>query len=458
MTAMVTEMESESHNAMPRGIGNAYAFQVFNTMSFMIVLSTPMILYFKRLQASATVLGIFIALPNLLTILQIPAAQFVEKMGYRAFVLRGWLLRSLFILAMASVPLLPVKIDNTTRIALMLFLLFAYNASRGISLCGFLPWITQLVPELVRGHYLSRDQMWSALATLGTMILAALYLARPEAQFAYAFMFCASFAAAMLSLWFLRRFPDAPVPPLAANREKVPYRKMLLHPPFLKLLIYDAVLLTAVAGGSVFWVPFLRDTFGASDAFILWMMVVWAAVSAACLWVFGHLIDRVGSRPLLGLGTLSFVVHFSLWGALAARVLPFNWVTLGAIQLTSGVGNSLYNLANTRLVMATVPPMGRSHFFALFTVVTSLVLGVLPVVWGILLDSLSGWEATWKAWQWNQYSLLYSALMLVVVVALAMRQRLSEPRAMTTEAFLRELLVETPSRAISRLLAWRPFS
>jgi len=160
---------------------------------------------------------------------------------------------------------------------------------------------------------------------------------------------------------------------------------------------------------------------------------------------------------LLGLGTVSFIVHFSLWGSLAARVLPFNWVTLGAIQLTSGVANSLYNLANTRLVMATVPPMGRSHFFALFTVVTSLVLGVLPVVWGILLDSLAGWGVHWRAWEWNQYSLLYGALVILVGGALGMRTRLSEPRAMTTDAFLRELLVETPSRALSRLLARRPF-
>jgi MFS family permease len=108
--------------------------------------------------------------------------------------------------------------------------------------------------------------------------------------------------------------------------------------------------------------------------------------------------------------------------------------------------------------MATVPPMGRSHFFAIYSVATSLVLGVLPVFWGILLDSLAGWGITWRTWQWNQYSLLYYAMMLIVVVALILRNRLTEPRAMTTDAFLRELLVETPSRAISRLLTRRPFS
>jgi len=126
------------------------------------------------------------------------------------------------------------------------------------------------------------------------------------------------------------------------------------------------------------------------------------------------------------------------------------------IQSTSAVGTSLFNLANTRLVMAAVPSMGRSHFFALFTVVTSLVSGIFPIFWGIMLDALGGWSASWSRWEWNQYSVLYAALVVIMLVALVLRNRLSESRAMTTDAFLRELLVKTPSRAISRLISRRP--
>jgi len=441
---------------MPTGVGNAYLFQVFNTVSYTIVLGTTMILYFKKLGASATVLGIVLALPALLNILQIPAAHFVEAIGYRAFVLRGWTLRAAFILAMAGVALLPEKINASTRIALLLFLLFAYNASRGISLCGFLPWVTQWIPEEVRGRYVSRDQMSSAVAMLGTMILAAFHLRPPEAKYAYGLLFFASFLTAIISLWFLRRIPDVPVPSSAASPERVPYKEMLLHPPFFKLLVYNAVFLIAQAGSGVFWIPMLRDSFAATDSLILGMMVLWSAVSAACLWGFGHLVDRVGSRPLLGLATLVFVIHLSCWCSVAARVLPFNLATIFVIQFTSGICVSLFNLANTRLVMATVPAMGRSHFFALYTVVTSLVSGVFPIFWGIVLDTLAGWGVAWSNWQWNQYSISYCAITIIMMVALVLRNRLSEPRAMTTDAFLRELLVETPSRAISRLLARRP--
>jgi len=441
---------------MPAGVGNAYAFQVFNTVSFTIVLSTPMILYFKKLGASATVLGIVLALPALLNILQIPAAQFVERIGYRAFVLRGWATRCAFILGMAGVAMLPDKINALTRVALLLFLLFAFNVSRGISYCGFLPWITQWIPEGVRGRYISRDQISASFAMLGTMFLATLYLRRPESKYSYGFLFFVSFLTAVISLWLLRRIPDVPVPPRPVSDEPVPYKEMLLHPPFFKLLIFNTVFLVGLAGGTVFWIPMLHDAFGAPDSVILGMTAFYSAVSMACLWVFGHLVDRVGSRPLLGLATLTLVVHFSLWCSVGARLLPFNLTAIILVQSTAAIGLSLFNLANTRLVMATVPPMGRSHFFALYTVVTSLISGFFPIVWGILLDTLAGWGGAWSRWQWNQYSLLYGAVVIIMMVAVVMRNRLSEPRAMTTDAFLRELLVETPGRAISRLLTRRP--
>ncbi len=441
---------------MPAGVGNAYAFQVFNTMSYTIVLATPMILYFKKLGASATVLGIVLALPALLNILQIPAARFVETMGYRAFVLRGWTLRAAFILAMAGVAVLPEKIDFLTRIALMLFLLFAYNASRGISLCGFLPWVTQWIPEEVRGRYVSRDQMSSALATLGTMILAAFYLQPPEAKYAYGLLFFASFVTVIISLWFLRRIPDVPVPPTSESPERVPTGRCCFIHHFLNCWFTMPSFSSRRLAAAYFGFPCLRDSFAATDSLILGMMVLSSAVSAICLWGFGHLVDRVGSRPLLGLATLIFVLHLSCWCSVAARVLPFTSATIFVIQFTAAISISLFNLANTRLVMATVPAMGRSHFFALYTVVTSLVSGVFPILWGILLDALAGWGGLWSKWHWNQYSVSYASATVITILALVLRNRLSEPRAMTTDAFLRELLVETPSRAVSRILARRP--
>ena len=442
---------------MPAGIGNAYAFQVFNTVSYSIVLGMPMILFFKHLGASATILGIVIALPSLLNVLQIPAAPLVDKVGYRTFVLRGWAARTFIILGMAAVAFLPGKIDHMTQIALLLFLLFAYNASRGFSVCGWFPWVTQLIPESLRGRYLARDQMSGALALLGTMAGTALFVKHASGSVAFGWMFVVGFLGGMLSLWFLVRMPDAPVPPQSRSAGPVPWKAMLLHPPFYRLLLFNIVILIALAGTGVCWVPLLRDRYGFQDWQFLGMMALYSAGAAATLWGFGALADRVGSKPLLGASGIIIVVHLTLWGAVAAGVIaPTFWVIL-LLQGSSALGVALLTLPNTRLMMAVVPEMGRSHFFALFSVVTSLIAGVFPVLWGIVVDSLTGWKYQTGPIEWNQFSICYALVTVIYLIAQIFRARLLEPQAMPTDVFLHELLVKTPSRALSRLFTRRPF-
>jgi MFS family permease len=442
---------------MPEGVGKAYAFQVFNTISFSVVLGAPMLVYFKGLGASGTVIGIVAALPALLNILQMPAARFVERIGYRAFVFRGWSLRSVFVLGMAVVPLMPATIDAPTRMALMLFLLFAYNTSRGISVCGYLPWITQWIPEAVRGRYISGDQLCSSAAMVTTLLLTAGYLRGDRTESVFAVVFFASFVAALISLQFLRRIPDVPPPRTNGDGRRVPWKEMALFSPFFRLLVYNVIIFAALAGGGVFWVPCLRDQFQLTDTQILLFGSLTSIVAGVSLLWLRHVVDRVGSRPVLALANVSLALHYTAWAALAARLMPLTWWSIALIQPASGLGLAALNVGNQRLAMATVPEMGRSHFLALFSVVNGLTLGVLPVVWGVALDSLAGWRHGWERLEWNHFSVLYLALVFVAIAAQVWHTRLTEPRAMTTEEFFRELLVETPARAVTRLLARRPF-
>ncbi|NQU10344.1 hypothetical protein HQ590_06120, partial [bacterium] len=268
-------MNEEVTARLPAGTWNAHVFQWFNTVSFSIALGAPMILFFKGLGASATMLGVVASLTPLLTTLQIPAANYVERVGYRTFVLRGWAIRSVFILGMVGVALLPGSLSPGWRMGLCLVLLAAFATVRGFSTCGYLPWITQLVPEDVRGRFVARDHLASALAALATMVALAWWLGAAPARYGFAAAFAASFLAALASLVFLRRIPDAPVLTRPrSGRTGVPWLAMLRHPPFLRLVTYNIVVFIALAGASVFWVPLLRDRFGVPDGQMLWFAAI----------------------------------------------------------------------------------------------------------------------------------------------------------------------------------------
>ena len=209
--------------SFPPGLHNAYLFSIFNAFSYQIVLSSPMVLYAKTLGASATVLGIIAGMMPLLFIFQIPAANYIPRLGFKQFVYAGWGTRVMFIFAMALVPLSGFFLKAETRLALMLMLLFGFNLSRGISSCAWLPWITALVPSALRGKYLARDAAVQNLASFITFLIAAACLAGDPRSWQFAVLFAFSAVMGAVSLAFLKRIPDAEMPEEArASKGRVP--------------------------------------------------------------------------------------------------------------------------------------------------------------------------------------------------------------------------------------------
>ena len=417
-----------------------------------------MMLYFKKLGASATVLGVIAALGALMNIFQIPAARFVERIGYRTFVLRGWISRSFMIGGVALVVSLPLPVDESTRQILVLFLLFLFNIARGISLSGYLPWISAIVPESVRGRFLSMDQAASQSALLLTVALSAVYLQWTERASAFGALFAASLFLAGMSLIYLKRIPDAPVSPAAKEGgEEVPWRAMLQHGPFLKLVIFHSMMMLALSGGGLIFIPFARDQLGCSDSKFMILHLIWGSIFVLTSLATGKMLDRVGSRPVLGLSALIFGIHWLGWGAVAAHLLPFQWGIIFFQQATAGVGLALYNSAHMRLLMGTVPAMGRSHFFALFSVAASLVAGLAPLGWGLLTDAMRSVKFGTGV-EVNRFVILYVTMTLILIPAMVALRRIEEARASTTEELLRELVLETPWRSITRWWNRRPFA
>ena len=75
----------------------------------------------------------------------------------------------------------------------------------------------------------------------------------------------------------------------------------------------------------------------------------------------------------------------------------------------------MFGVASTRIVMGSVPVMGRNHFFAVYAVVSGLGLGGAPMAWGAVLDTLGTLEVTMGGASFNRYTIYFAALVLLAV-------------------------------------------
>ena len=433
-------------------MNNAYLFAVFNALSFQVILNSPMLLYAKGLGASATVLGIIAGMTPLLVIFQIPASAHVDRIGYRRFVLAGWGTRVAFIFGMALVPLTGVFLNATTQLVLMLSLLFGFNLSRGISSCAWLPWLTTLVPESLRGRYLVRDAASVNVSSFVSFLLSAVCLAHnPQAwQFAVLFAFSGLMGAA--SLVYLNRMPDAEPPAQpSGGKGRVPWLELSRMPGFRKLLRSVIVWFAGYGGLTAFTVVYLKTEALLPEGTILAVTSVSFLGGLSSLFFLGSRLDHLGSKPVLRFSFVMWLVIVAGWLALAGGVAPVRLSFILALQFFMGLFASLVNMANTRLAMAVIPAMARSHCFALYSVLTSLAMGLAPVLWGLLIDAVGERETVWLGVEWNRYAVFFAAVWLVLAGAFAAARALEEPKAASMEALLREILIQSPQRMWLRL-------
>lgn len=440
----------ETH--FPSGLQNAYFFSAFNALSFQIVLSSPMVLYAKTLDASATVLGIIAGMMPLLVIFQIPAANHINRIGYRRFVVAGWGTRVLFIFGMALVPLTEVFLNRSTRLALLLMLLFGFNLSRGISSCAWLPWITALIPETLRGKYLARDAATMNLASCVTFLVAGAVLAGTPHGWQFAALFAFSAVTGAISLVFLKRIPDREPPAASApGKGPVPWLAMFRHPPFHKLIRAVVAWSVAYGGITAFTVAYLKTEAGMAEGKILFINSVTYVGGLCSLWFLGSRLDRLGSKPVLGFSCAAWIAVMAGWMALAGAVFPPRLAIVLTLQFLMGLLAALVNMSNTRLAMAVIPVMGRNHFFAMYSVLSNVTLGLAPIGWGLLIDAVGARHPLWLGVEWGRYTVFFGAAALAFLVALTLTRRLEEPQAASMEELLREILIASPQRVWLRL-------
>jgi len=426
----------------PDGIQNAFLFGIFNAFSFQIVLGTPVILYAKTLGASETVLGVISGMMPLLVVLQIPAASYVVRVGYKKFVLAGWGTRVFMIFLMSIIPLIGSLIGHVSTLSVLLMLLFLFNLSRGISSCAWLPWITSLVPEKHRGKYLMIDSACVNASSLVIFILVALILGKIPESWKFSLVFLVSAVNGFVSLLFLKKIPEVETPDqVRVSAAPVPWGEIIGYKPFKRVLIVNFFWSIGYGGLTAFIAAYLKSIEQFNEMLIL-LTFACSYIGGLCnIWLFWSRLDHYGSKPILQITFLLWIILMISWVLVTCGLLPRWVVFIGVLQFSIGLASSASNMALTRLAMCIVPVMGRNHFFALFSVVGNVTQGIAPVLWGILIDSMSGVTFGHGHFTFNKFSIFFGLVAIVFIVTLLSIRKIEEPKSLALDKLLQELLL-----------------
>jgi MFS family permease len=256
----------------------------------------------------------------------------------------------------------------------------------------------------------------------------------------------------VISLHFLKRIPEAEITEeVRTSQTPVPWMELIQYPPFRRLARTVIAWSLAYGGMTAFSVIFLKTSVQMPEGEILLVTSVFFLGGLSSFWIIGERLDALGSKPVLTFAFAIWILICIGWACIAAHLLLPTLGLILVLQLLMGLFAALVTMSNTRLAMATVPVMGRNHFFAIFSVFGNLSLGLAPILWGVLIDSIGHREVRWLGADWNRYTVFFGVSALMMLITLALARRLVEPQAASMDALLREILLHSPQRILVRI-------
>jgi hypothetical protein len=159
-------------------------------------------------------IGLLGAMPFLVTVFQLPVACFVDKKGGRkkVSVCCSLFARTLWD-PILVVGLLPARMDSI-RVPIVLILIFLHYALGSASFVSWLSWMSDLVPDRIRGIFFGTRNMLAGTASMLVMVVFGSILDRLKTQSSHGLPlgFCMTFLAAVsfgiASVRILRRVSE----------------------------------------------------------------------------------------------------------------------------------------------------------------------------------------------------------------------------------------------------------
>lgn len=166
-----------------------------------------------------------------------------------------------------------------------------------------------------------------------------------------------------------------------SEKESMQLGPVLANPVLLVLLCGVFLVMTASSAGENFFSIYL-DAIGGSAGLTGYAFAAMALVEIPMFLLAPRLIDRLGYKPVLVLGTSLFGLKLLL-----NAIFPIPWLVM-LLQPLAGIGFALFHVSSVLMVDALVPRQFRSTGQAVLATVSWSLAGIAgSLVFGRLLDT-----------------------------------------------------------------------
>jgi MFS family permease len=394
-----------------------------------------------QLGMSDFMIGLLAAMPFIATLFQIPISYSISKFGRRkqTAIWAAFLARSIWlpVLLVAVFPL-STQLD---RNQVVLWLLFVSYACVSVSYVAWLSWMSDLVPDDIRGRFFGTRNMLCGAAGMFITVVFGKLLDKFNAQMlgtlptGFAVTFISAVILGLASLHYMKRIPE-PSPAAQGIRQPsfqesiaLPFRE----PNFNRFLAFALLWGFAVNVASPFFtLYFLRDL-SFSYGFVAFLAVLSAFADLVGMQIWGRISDKVKNKA---------VIQFAGWVAI---FLPLAWVTVRpdsliipiVLHLVGGGFWAGIHLCLNNLLLRIAHKDNKTFFFSMYNIAGGLGAGTAPILAGLVVQNLPPLDLQILSWKMVPLHILFLTSTLLRLLSFQLLQFVREPDEAPAEAVVR---------------------
>jgi len=426
-------------------------FNIFNAVSWNLLVGIIITLFALRLGASSTYIGLMGA-SFYLALFMLPLGKIIAR---RVSIIKifsfTWAARSICMLFAAAAPFFEYAGHRNIALLFIMLGLFLFQAFRGVGMIGNNPVLSNLATGPDRGSFMTQIQIINSSIGMFGSFLIAMVLGLEPPIFVFSILLCLGVITGVISGYVIKKVPE---PPSEKDRKGLKFNEIFKEAfaqDSLRHFILILFLVVLVSGVSrTFVVVYAREVFAHSDGLISLYSVFGGLGYLMAGLSVKFLVDRIGAKPLflvcviIGLVSIISVLIFpfsavaNITGAILFLVFLFFMLNFGFLG-SEGIAQTYF--------LALIPSdkildMGILYFF---------IFGVAGAggsfLSGLFLDLL----AVLGVHPFYAFKILFAIMIALAVTALALQKRMKSLGSLPLKGALDVIFSFKDLRAISLL-------
>jgi MFS family permease len=426
-------------------------FNIFNAISWNLMVGIIITLFALRLGASSTFIGLMSSF-FYIALFMLP----LGKMLARRFSIINifsftWIARSICMLLAAAAPFVDLAGHRNTALFLIMIGVLLFHLIRGIGMIGNNPVLSLLASGPDRGSYMTQIQIInSSIGMFGSFFIAMVLGMNPPI-FVFSILLCGGVITGVVSGVIIRKVPEPQRPQEGHGVKLSEIFKDAFSQDSLRHFLFILFIIVLVSGVTrTFVIVYAREVFKHTDGLISLYAVFGGLGHLMAGLIVKFLVDRLGAKPLfivsviLGLVSLIPVVFFpqsyiyNVTGTILFMVFLFFMLNFGFLG-SEGIAQTYF--------LGLVPvekmlDMGILYFF---------ILGIAGATGtflaGIFIDLLLFFGLS----HYFAFKILFIVMIVLVIIALSRQKKMKPLDSLPLTNALEVIFSFRDLRAISLL-------